>query len=61
MYKFILKLNLSESHNNNNNNNNNNNKADKTHKSTQCPVAVSAYALDGVTEVSTNNKMHFHT
>ena len=48
MYKFILKLNLSESHNNNNNNNNN--KVDKTHKTTQCPVVVSAYALDGATE-----------
>ena len=46
MYKFILKLTLSESHNNNNNNN----KIDKTHKSTQCPMVVSAYALDGATK-----------
>ena len=45
MYKFILKLNLSESHNNNNNN-----KIDKTHKTTQCLVVVSAYALDGATK-----------
>ena len=50
MYKFILKLifkikQISESHNNNYNNN----KADKTHKLTQCPMAVSAYALIGAT------------